>query len=291
MSDYPNYADQSESEGNFYWLTGPLAGIKVSTGNNSSMTQQAGVYNNWAIGQPDNNGIYGNASYFNVSNGKWYDESFYDNSLNYIYKNLVIEYGGMMGDPAVNTIFTKTMSNMAVLPVTIISFDVKKENNTALVEWEIATEGNNSYFDIERSADNFHFLTTGKVTGRGNTNAPQQYRFFDYQPLSGINYYRLKQVDMNGNFSYSITKRLDFNNKKIVNQLYPSIATNTINVRLANADDVTCYIINSAGALVQQIKSPGTSFTIQVQSLAKGVYIFSIVSSKGEKDNLPFVKR
>ncbi|HKB44268.1 MAG TPA: hypothetical protein VKC90_07755, partial [Chitinophagaceae bacterium] len=95
MLGYSNYNDQSESEGNFYWLTGLLSGIKVSAGNNGSMTPQAGVYNNWATGQPDNNGIYGNASYFNVSNGKWYDESFYDNSLNYIYKNLVIEYGGM----------------------------------------------------------------------------------------------------------------------------------------------------------------------------------------------------
>ena len=291
MFGYAGYDDQSESEGNFYWITGPLSGTKVSTGNDGSMSPQTGVYNNWASGQPDNNGYYGNASYFNVSNGKWYDESFYDNSLNYIYKNLVIEYGGMVGDPVLNTIFTKTMSHLSVLAVTMASFDVKKENNTAVAEWKTSAERSNSYFNIERSTDNFHFLTIGKIIGRGNVNAPQQYRFVDHRPLIGTNYYRLKQVDMNSNFSYSITKRLEFKSKETANRLYPTIAANSINIRLANANDVTCYIINSAGALVQQIKSPGISFTVQIQSLSRGEYIFSIVNSKGERNNLPFVKQ
>ncbi|HKB44756.1 MAG TPA: T9SS type A sorting domain-containing protein, partial [Chitinophagaceae bacterium] len=136
-----------------------------------------------------------------------------------------------------------------------------------------------------------HFFIIGKIIGRGNAYTPQQYRFVDRQPLSGTNYYRLKQVDINGNFNYSVTKRLDFKSKETVNQLYPTMATNNINIRLANADDVACYIINSAGALVQQIKPPGFSFTVQVQSLARGVYIFSIINSKGEKDNLNFVKQ
>ena len=290
MLGYWHYDDQSESEGNFYWITGPLSGIKVSTGNNGSMLPQAGVYNNWAAGQPDNNGFYGNASYFNVSNGKWYDESFYDNSLNYIYKNLVIEYGGTVGDPALSTIFTKTMSNLTILPVTMILFDVKKENRTAVAEWKTTVE-RNSYFNIERSADNLHFLNVGKINGGGNTNGSQQYRFVDRQPLSGTNYYRLKQVDINGNFAYSITKRLDFKDKETANQLYPTITTNSINIRLSDATDITCYIINSAGAIVQQIKSPGGLFTLPVQHLAQGVYIFSIINNKGERDNLPFVKQ
>jgi len=196
----------------------------------------------------------------------------------------------MVGDPALNTIFTKTMSNLTILPVTMILFDVKKENNTAVAEWKTTVE-RNSYFNIERSADNLHFLTVGKIIGRGNTNGSQQYRFVDQQPLSGTNYYRLKQVAINGNFGYSITKRLDFKSKETANQLYPTIATNNINIRLAGATNVTCYIINSAGALVQQIKPQSGLFTLPVQHLAQGVYIFSIIDNKGERDNLSFVKQ
>src|SRR5204863_1471992 len=100
-----------------------------------------------------------------------------------------------------------------ILPVTMILFDVKKENRTAVAEWKTTVE-RHSYFNIERSADNLHFLNVGKINGGGNTNGSQQYRFVDRQPLSGTNYYRLKRVDINGNFAYSITKRLDFKDKE-----------------------------------------------------------------------------
>ena len=291
MLGFWNYNDQSGSEGNFYWLTGPLTGTNVSSCNNGAMTPQAGVYNNWASGQPDNNGLYGNGSYFNVSNGKWYDESFYDNHLNYVYKNLVIEYGGMLGDPVLNTVFTKTMSYLMVLPVTMVSFDVKKENNNVLTEWETIAERNNCFFNIERSADNQQFSTIGKINSSGNTNNLKRYRFVDRQPLSGVSYYRLKQVDMNGNFSYSAIKRIEFNNTEATNHIYPAIASNTINVQLKNDVGITCYVINSAGAIVQQIKPSGISFTIPVASLARGVYIFNIVDGNGNQDNLRFIKQ
>ena len=100
-----------------------------------------------------------------------------------------------------------------VLPITLLSFTGKSLTNTTnLLEWITSTEINNDYFTLERSSDAQNFSAIGIVNGAGNSNISLNYNFIDDSPLKGINYYRLKQTDFDGVFSYSNSIALTNNN-------------------------------------------------------------------------------
>ncbi|TZF81166.1 hypothetical protein FW774_19125 [Pedobacter sp. BS3] len=87
----------------------------------------------------------------------------------------------------------------STLPVTLTSFTAKKQGTTALLNWQTASEQDNAYFDILRSQDGSNFSSIARVTGKGTTTEYSTYTFTDFNPQNGLNYYRLKQVDQNGN--------------------------------------------------------------------------------------------
>jgi len=92
-----------------------------------------------------------------------------------------------------------------ILPIELVKFETIPENNSVKVKWETNSEVNNDYFTIEKSNDGTQFLPVGTVHGAGTSSATLSYSFVDDQPYQGINYYRLKQVDYDGQFTYSKT--------------------------------------------------------------------------------------
>ena len=88
-----------------------------------------------------------------------------------------------------------------VLPVSITNFTASIKNTTTILNWATASETNNDYFTIERSRNNNDFSAIGTVYSKGNGAA--QYSYTDYTPLLGNAYYRLKQTDIDGKFTYS----------------------------------------------------------------------------------------
>jgi hypothetical protein len=90
----------------------------------------------------------------------------------------------------------------SIVPVELISFSGRVENGKTILEWTTATESNNQGFEIQRSLDKSHFNTIGFVEGNGSTTERNDYRFVD-EGIKGKVYYRLKQIDFNGTFSYS----------------------------------------------------------------------------------------
>ena len=101
--------------------------------------------------------------------------------------------------------FTKSV----LVPVTWLSFNAKLDNKVVLLDWKTATEINSSHFEIERSINGYQFEKIGNVKAAGNSNNISSYNFIDRLPVKGMNYYRLKQVDLDGKFSYSETKRVE----------------------------------------------------------------------------------
>lgn len=85
-----------------------------------------------------------------------------------------------------------------VLPVELVDFYATPLNDLVRMSWETATEVNNDYFTIERSADGEEWTTIQTVKGSGITSQSTIYEAFDTEPLWGISYYRLKQTDFNG---------------------------------------------------------------------------------------------
>jgi hypothetical protein len=96
------------------------------------------------------------------------------------------------------------------LPVALSEFKAGKQNNSVLLQWQTATEQNSKSFVIERSAAGNEFMAIGTVRAAGNSNVSKSYRYEDAAPLKGNNYYRLKQVDMDGRSAYSDIRQLSF---------------------------------------------------------------------------------
>ncbi len=89
------------------------------------------------------------------------------------------------------------------LPLTLLDFNSKFENNKVKLTWKTVNELNNDRFEIERSSDGTNYRKIGAISGKGNSAIIQNYVYNDDQPLNGKTFYRLKQVDVDGRHEYS----------------------------------------------------------------------------------------
>ena len=119
-----------------------------------------------------------------------------------------------------------------VLPVELISFSAKPNSENVKLDWITATEINNDYFEVERSADGRTFNLIGKKDGAGTTNIARHYQYFDKNPINGVNYYRLKQVDFDGTTSYSDIVSVEMKNEKL--EVFPNPVAGTLNLRMSD---------------------------------------------------------
>jgi hypothetical protein len=102
----------------------------------------------------------------------------------------------------------------ALLPIELIEFKSKVLNTDIVLNWVTAAEENNSHFEIEQGFDGITFNSIGKVLGNGTSSRQNYYQFVDNDPISGTNYYRLKQIDFDGRFDYSKILSIQINNNK-----------------------------------------------------------------------------
>ena len=84
----------------------------------------------------------------------------------------------------------------APLPVTLVDLKAAADNQRVKVDWSTAYEKDNLLFEVERSLNGKDFTTIGYVNGQGNSTSAHSYSFYDEKPVTGVAYYRLKQVDM-----------------------------------------------------------------------------------------------
>jgi len=119
------------------------------------------------------------------------------------------------------------------LPIELLSFSATAKSKTVQLDWRTATELNNAFFEIERSANGRDFTEIGKIAGAGTSLVPLDYTFTDPLPLTGWNYYRLRQVDFDGQFSYSpIQAVLMVKDGDAVRMLlFPNPAANALNLK------------------------------------------------------------
>lgn len=100
-------------------------------------------------------------------------------------------------------------ASIVTLPVTLTSFNVKKQQANVLLNWTTNSEVNNAYFEVSRSADGGEFNSIGHVKGAGNSSAVNNYSFMDRYPVEGVNFYKLRQVDYDGASKYSDIKTVN----------------------------------------------------------------------------------
>lgn len=166
----------------------------------------------------------------------------------------------------------------AILPITLLNFNGRKQNNgTNLLEWATSSEINNEFFSIERSKNAKQFYSIGEVNGTGNSNNIIHYNFIDEHPSSGTNYYRLKQTDFNGEFSYS--KTIAISNKGNNASIFTS--NNVLHINFN--DDVTnsnLQIIDALGRVVYS-EEINSNTKINTTNFTRGIYIVKVSATTG----------
>jgi hypothetical protein len=171
--------------------------------------------------------------------------------------------------------YNETAVNLAasVLPVQFGWFRGKTVNNQVELSWQSVSEINNDKFVVEVSTDGIRFSGIDSVSSKAI--APYIYTYTDRKPAAGKSWYRLKQVDNNGAFSYSQTVAIVTSNIKNEISVFPNPTTSTLQVRQPAGAAAGIYQVrNIQGAvLVQQQVAAGTvQQTINVQQLPGGVY-------------------
>lgn len=171
-----------------------------------------------------------------------------------------------------------------VLPIELVSFDAKNNNNEVELNWITATEKNNNFFSVERSEDAVGFEEILNVKGAGNSNKYKSYTAFDKAPLkSTVSYYRLKQTDFDGKFTYSHIVALNNTNQKeydfkiIPNPSETGIFTLTGNI---GSDEVTeIEVFDITGRRVSEIQTRENLTVLNLSQFGKGLYFVKIKSN------------
>lgn len=96
-----------------------------------------------------------------------------------------------------------SLDNTSPLPIRLLYFKAVPADDAVLTEWSTASESNNDYFTVEKSADGETFEEVAKIHGSGTTNVAHKYSFNDVEPYIGLSYYRLKQTDFDNKYTYS----------------------------------------------------------------------------------------
>jgi hypothetical protein len=181
------------------------------------------------------------------------------------------------------------------MPIELLSFEGKAIDVFIQLKWHTATEINNAYIAVERSKDGVYFVELGRVKGHGTTRLPQVYSFIDEQPLRGINYYRLRQVDADEQIEYHKIIAVAYHEKEanINMQLYPTQVNDILNIVFNETlnEFVMLYVVNLAGRIMQQeqLEAGTENLTIDVNRLPQGMYFLRMQAAR-TLETLRFMK-
>ncbi|MEO0727550.1 MAG: T9SS type A sorting domain-containing protein [Bacteroidota bacterium] len=196
--------------------------------------------------------------------------------------------GGCTGDPDMKIDFVS-------VPVELIHFAASTQDATVLLEWETVTEIDNDYFTIERSTDGKIFQALGRVAGNHTTSETKKYQFVDKPQQMGQYYYRLKQVDFSGEFSYGpiVSTVLNFGVDRGL-YLYPNPTASQLHVISPisiSSSSVAVEIYNRVGQLVKQEVHDWTGqLTLPTDIYQPGIYQLRLYANKQLIGEQRFVK-
>ncbi len=166
------------------------------------------------------------------------------------------------------------------LPITLKSFTATNINNEYVsIKWTTTMELNNDHFLIERSSDGEHFEKLATVKSGGNSSLSQDYSIDDNHPVNGINYYRIKQYDIDGKVSEYPVVMLKFGNV-IDPMVYPNPASSLVNIMSGKETVESVGLYDLLGKEIKVLKNNNGDVQLKLTlgGLAPGVYILKITT-------------
>lgn len=176
------------------------------------------------------------------------------------------------------------------LPISLLYFKVSLNNaNHALLNWSTENEFNSAFFDVEKSLDsrNYSWLTTLPASKFSNTTS--SYHTTDSNPGSGYTFYRLKMVDMNGDFKYSNIEFVYTHLNQFDISVWPNPATDVINIASTSTqmDHSNYQLTNNIGQIISkgylhQFQKSSNSYSIPIHNLPEGIYYLQLNNGYGK---------
>lgn len=181
---------------------------------------------------------------------------------------------------------------LSVLPVELLSFNGSLDENQQIVlKWATATENNNSHFLLEKSSDGLDFQFVTEVQGAGNSSEETRYAFTDTEPLTGTSYYRLTQVDLDGQTEVFdiLAVQVEDNSAGICElNVVPNPCVPSCTAVLTDCGDqmIRAEIMDAGGNYIQQlvpVKTGKDAYSFHLNEdnlLAPGMYIISAATQR-----------
>ncbi len=170
-----------------------------------------------------------------------------------------------------------------VLPVELINFTAVKADLGLELQWQTASELNNEKFEIEMSQNGRRFKKIGEVKGYGTTQTQVDYDFEVKEPPVGLSYYRLKQIDFDGQFEYSDIVSAQFEKGEPIAKIYPNPSrTGLVNLEVSAEESkvIPITVFDVSGRLItdqfRQIEKGNNQLSFDFSSLEAGVYLIKI---------------
>lgn len=218
----------------------------------------------------DDDGDFTNATMYGTSSG-----------LTFGYSGGVVTVGGittaLVPTNGTRYLTLASVASTTPLPVELLYFTALPADPDGVgLYWSTATELDNDHFEVERSRGGAVFESIGAVPGQGTTQDQQEYAFFDHQPYEGINYYRLKQVDADGDHTYSEVRSITIGESAPL-VVYPNPAQDF--VQIAGLDPGSGHIPtlhDEAGREIPLASSAFNNGRVDVRGLPPGSYIVRV---------------
>jgi hypothetical protein len=213
-----------------------------------------------------------------------------DNANDQIKIGNVLKYNGKEG-PIYGTRYADAITGKSpngfifgALPVRFLSFNVTMKGGQAILEWSTANEQDNNRFEIEKSNDGNHYSSIGTVKAAGNASATQHYQFTDAN-AGAVNYYRIRQVDDNGQYAYSAIRMVKAAEAANSARIYAAGSQSIqINFNAPLSENVKVNVLNLNGQIIAS-----RNCTAQTSQLAialnnpKGLQIVEVLSASGSR--------
>jgi len=176
----------------------------------------------------------------------------------------------------------------APLPVSFVGFGAQQTTKGVELIWNVAGERDVESYIIERTSTGADFSKVGSVAANKST----VYSFIDGQPAAGNTFYRIKEVDIDGNFKYSPIVRLNLSGNMAL-RAYPSPAIDNVTIEHSATTKGTISITTADGRIVKQIevKPQMTQTFVNTSTLKAGVYMVRFVTSDGKTQTTKLVKQ
>jgi len=170
------------------------------------------------------------------------------------------------------------------LPVTWLYVKGEIKMDRSYIDWATANEQDAEKFFIEHSTDGRQFVTVGEIKAAGNSSTKKEYQYIHASPVKGMNYYRIRQVDKNGEYTYSKALHLLYHPDKKELLVAPNPATDQVYVISSTGRNVTkaeLFDLSGKQVYVKQLNPGQQVYSLDISSVQKGVYILKLYEGTG----------